>query len=409
MTKTTTLSSFQRAMNAEIIEELEADASEQQSAPNPLAALAERMVRERSTNHAPGDPFEGMALDIDPTDAWGLVQGKVRQWVDDHGVFAQEDEIRAKTNDLWGAAQSTAPRTGTYTVGPDGLVAGYEPDAAPAELPGMPARPAVTGDVHTPLTVPSDSVFGDDGEFVMSSALSQRAQTLIARHPEHLEHLERLSVLYLWKKTGGKSKGRATFGKCTKPSGMLKHFSEAQFIVWIAADHCRAAGYRDRELEALLFHEMLHTAVTEPDENTGRGGGPALVPHELEVFRAEVEIYGLWAPELKEVGPAFQQRSLFDAQQTADPAVMAAGADLVRDLDEILDGDPNDPENYSDPMGNPPPDADAPLVCSVCGKPALDWEEELTPEEISEARQNPAVVLCEDCGEDGVLDEGDES
>ena len=47
-----------------------------------------------------------------------------------------------------------------------------------------------------------------------------------------------------------------------------------------------------------------------------------------------------------------------------------------------------------------------PLVCSVCKNPV--WEHELSPEEVSEARQNPAVVLCEACGEDGVIDEGDE-
>lgn len=388
MTNATTLSSFQASLN-------EQDDSET-PAPSPLAALAERMVRERSDNPESGDPFDGMSLDVDPSDAFGLVEAQVRQWCEDNNRWATAIEIRHKTDQLMADAQNARPgpvKAATYTVGPDGLVNGFQPDAATAELPGMPAAPEpING-----LRVPSDSIFGDDSEFSMSSALMQRARTLIERHPDHLKHLESMSVLYLWKKSGGKSKGRATFGKCSKPSGLLKHFSEAQFVIWLAADHCRAAGYRDRELEALLFHEMLHTAVTEPDENTGRGGGPALVPHELEVFRAEVEIYGLWAPALKEIAPAFRQAPLFGISPEEMAYFDAAGDEMEAD---IASGAyvPDRPEGSTV--------ADAPLVCSVCG--AVVDEEELSLEEVSEARQNPAVVLCEACGEDGVIDEGDE-
>jgi hypothetical protein len=174
------------------------------------------------------------------------------------------------------------------------------------ELPGMPPPKSV-------LRVPSDPEFGDD-EFFVSSALSTRAWALIERHPDYFEHLadHSLSVTYLWKKVGGKSKGRGVFGKTTKPSGLLKLFSEATFVIWLAADHCRGAGYGDREIEALLFHEMLHTGVAEEDEETGRGGGATLIPHELEIFRAEVEVYGFWAADIREAAPSFEQGRLFE-------------------------------------------------------------------------------------------------
>lgn len=204
-----------------------------------------------------------------------------------------------------------------------------------AELPEMPKRPPV----KSILRVPSDGEFGDD-DFFVSSALASRARVLIERHPEYFEHLAdyRLSVTYLWKKVGGKSKGRGVFGKTTKPAGLLKLFSEATFVIWLAADHCRGAGYGDREIEALLFHEMLHTAEAEEDEETGRGGGPTLVPHELEIFRAEVEVYGFWADDIKQAAPAFRQGNLFEAPVTRAAADSpAAPGDDEHDLSDLPD------------------------------------------------------------------------
>ncbi|MCC7369669.1 MAG: hypothetical protein IT306_14665 [Chloroflexi bacterium] len=312
MVKSTTLESFQ-ASEIEPIRE-----------PSPLAALAERMVRERSgPDPEPQEIAQQLAAldvlgEVDAHMALGEIKGRVREAAEAAGIMASYDLISAEAERIWTHYGDTRRASeATYSVGPDGLVDGYQQIERPAEAPAklkaveMPEMPL------KPLTVPTDSVFGDEADFEISGALANRARVLISRHPEHLDHLRRLSVTYLWKRQGGKSKGRATFGKCSKPSGLLKHFSEAHFVVWLAADHCRAAGYGDREIEALLFHEMLHTAVSEVDENTGRGGGPALVPHDLEVFRAEVEVYGLWAPELQEVAPAFRQASLFATEEIA--------------------------------------------------------------------------------------------
>jgi hypothetical protein len=163
------------------------------------------------------------------------------------------------------------------------------------------------------LRVPSDAEFGED-EFFESTALAHRAEILTERHANLFGHLADLKVVYLWKNTGGKAKGKGVYGKTAKASGLVKHFSEqAAFVIWLAADHCRGAGYTERQLEALLFHEMCHTTVADADEETGRGGGPTLVPHDVEMFRAEVEVYGLWDADLREVAPAFRQAGLFDA------------------------------------------------------------------------------------------------
>lgn len=441
MVKNTTLSSFQESMRAEreadeqpttvtnsngemavldspegraiIADAIRGESTTATASGFDLGAFAERMVsdREPSTDERCGsDPWVGLRLDVEPGAAIGLVEAQLRDWLEERGRHAIGNEIRHKADQLIADAEQRRPvgTNGTYTVDPSGEVTSFvgdqpKPERPPAaELPDMP--------LHA-LKVPSDSVFGDDGEFVISQPLTNRAQVLIQRHPEHFKHLagHQLSVIYLWKKTGGKAKGRATFGKCSKPSGLLKHFSEAHFVIWLAADHCRAAKYRDRELEALLFHEMLHTAVSEVDENTGRGGGPTLVPHELEVFRAEVEIYGLWAPELKEVGPAFRQASLFDGPSKTECRGCRMEVQLDADgwcnlcsppmaADEICDSAQVDDSVDLQPVS---------LVCSICKTP-VD-ESEWSDEEIAAAMRSEAVVLCETCGEDGVIEGDDEA
>ena len=180
------------------------------------------------------------------------------------------------------------------------------------------------------LRVPTETEFGDD-EFIASTALAHRAEILTERHPDLFDHIADLKVVYLWKKTGGKSKGKGVYGKTAKASGLVKHFSEhAVFVIWLAADHCRGAAYTERQLEALLFHEMCHTSVAEADSETGRGGGPTLVPHDVEMFRAEVEVYGLWDADLRDVAPAFRQGHLFDAEvQRSGSTVVADGAGVL--------------------------------------------------------------------------------
>ena len=160
-----------------------------------------------------------------------------------------------------------------------------------------------------PLSAPSESQFGEDDDFIPSAALTERAMALARRHRGLLGHYEGLSVLFLWKRTGGKSKGKGVFGKTVKPSGLLKHFAQTEFVIWLAADHCREARYGDREIEALLFHEMNHIGMSDEDDE-GNPSVPVLVPHDVEMFRSEVEVYGLWDEQLRDVAPAFKQAAL---------------------------------------------------------------------------------------------------
>ena len=116
---------------------------------------------------------------------------------------------------------------------------------------------------------------------------------------------------FLWKRAGGKSKGRAVLGRCVKPSGLTKHYACADWIVWAAADHARDFEMTYWQVEALLFHELKHCLLTTNSEGLTV---PGLRGHDWEGFVDEVERYGCWRPEMRLLGDAFghaRQLALF--------------------------------------------------------------------------------------------------
>lgn len=108
---------------------------------------------------------------------------------------------------------------------------------------------------------------------------------LLADDFSELDLLHKFKVQCLWKKTGGKAAG-----KCIKAGGPAKHFSGADFLIWIATDQCD--GFTYRQIRALLYHELCHVS-----ENSV--GNPALRDHDVEIFRSEIERFGLWDERLK--------------------------------------------------------------------------------------------------------------
>lgn len=321
MTKSMTLAEHQAAQRGETDAETVA-------VTNPLAELAEQMVRERSQTEGPtreaiAEQLQALGVleTVDPHMALGEIKGRVREAAEAAGVLADYDLISAEAERIWTHYGDTRRASeATYTVSPDGLVNGYEVHASngdPAKL-GSGCVPAqeLPGVEPKPLKVPGSSAFDDDG-WADSNALANRALGLIERHPDELDHLRGVSIAYLWKLKGGKSRGRPVMGQCVKAGGLLKHYTSAVWLIWLAADNVLAAGYGDREIEALLFRQLLHAGVSEVDEDTGRGGGPAYQPHDVAVFEAELRVYGLWERSLKAVAPAFQQASLFDSEERA--------------------------------------------------------------------------------------------
>jgi hypothetical protein len=154
------------------------------------------------------------------------------------------------------------------------------------------------------IKIPDDDSFGQD--YIDDPKLEKLARVLI----ENCEELcagarDELAIKFLWKRTGGKSSGMATLGKCARLSGLVKFFGEVDFVIWLAADHCR-----DRDginLAALMFHELMH--VDQDDK-----GQPAIRAHEFEGFSAEIDRFGLWRESMRPIAAAFQ-KSLFPEEQ----------------------------------------------------------------------------------------------
>lgn len=171
----------------------------------------------------------------------------------------------------------------------------------PADFTG-PVRAA--GSSLYPVPVADDFDFGT-AEFKPDKALKALAGTLIDRHPD-LAHVKMLDVRFMWKRKGGESGGKAVYGKCVKPGGLLRHaLSAADFVIWLAADQCQ--GFTRHQVEALLYHELCHIGRDED-------GKRSLVPHDVEAFASEVREYGLWMSDLRTFGKAVRQLALDEAE-----------------------------------------------------------------------------------------------
>lgn len=159
------------------------------------------------------------------------------------------------------------------------------------------------------VRVPMEDQFGGN-DFMPAPELVKVEAQLIRAHST-LDHLDQLEVAILWKKTGGKKGGRPVFGKTAKRSGLVSAFTSADFIVWLAADHVLAAEYTDRQITALLHHELMHISYEDPADDEEGARKFVLVGHDFEFFGEELRIYGAWEEMLEEAAAAFKQAPLW--------------------------------------------------------------------------------------------------
>ncbi len=155
------------------------------------------------------------------------------------------------------------------------------------------------------IVIPPDVLF-EDAEFIPSPDLQEMMDNLIGKDPS-LAFIDSFQVHVLWKQKGGASSGRPILGKCVKTSGALRFYSQQHFLIWLAADHVRQAEFDDHQIEALLFHEMLHIDEKETPEGETL---PAIRGHDAELFTREIEEYGIWEPSMGPLAKAFKQLTL---------------------------------------------------------------------------------------------------
>lgn len=166
-------------------------------------------------------------------------------------------------------------------------------------------RSLVTGgDAEAVFVAPPAGQFEAEGDdFIAAPDIERIGSALIAAHEATFGHLQSREVAFLWKRKGGNAGGKTTLGKCQKPTGLLKHFAGADFVIWVAADHCRDHRLTAYQVEALVYHELLHAGE---DEN----GKAVILPHDWTGFTGEVQQYGAWKPDLSAAAHSFEQLRL---------------------------------------------------------------------------------------------------
>lgn len=169
------------------------------------------------------------------------------------------------------------------------------------------------------ITIPSEHAF--KREFLEAPELERMAQTIIRQHAE-LAFLLDWDIRCLWKREGS---GKEAMGRCRVLTGELAYFADADWLIWVAADIARDSLFGDHEVEALLFHELLHCDLK------GKEGQekPATRGHDFEAFAIEVERYGAWDVSLRRAHTAFRQLELGLAVPEAPGRTWGAGSETT--------------------------------------------------------------------------------
>jgi hypothetical protein len=148
------------------------------------------------------------------------------------------------------------------------------------------------GNPEEKFPMPDGVRFDADG-WAEADELGQIGQALIGEC-KCFESLEDARIVYLWKRKGS-IRPKLLLGKCQRPSGLLRRFSSADFIVWLAANNC--FGLTRWQMEALVFHELKHARLDADGEAIS-------VPHDWEGFAEEIDRYGLWKRDIAIIAQA---------------------------------------------------------------------------------------------------------
>ena len=89
-------------------------------------------------------------------------------------------------------------------------------------------------------------------------------------------------------------------GVCVKVGGIWTAYTDATWVIWLAADNCEA--FTNWQVQCNLIHQLLHAGEGED--------GPAMVGHDFEGFAKELEWCGCWTEGLTVAGRAINQLQL---------------------------------------------------------------------------------------------------
>lgn len=146
-----------------------------------------------------------------------------------------------------------------------------------------------------PVTEDFEDSIGVRQPFISAIDLGHIGRALIEMYPE-LELLNMVGWEFLWQQTGSTAGGMKQWGHAKKADDLLRWYAGGiKWTFWLAADAFRLLGASVAQIEAAVWHELLHAGVNKRGKPTNR-------PHDFEGFTSEVQRYGLWTGGLRRLG-----------------------------------------------------------------------------------------------------------
>jgi len=149
-------------------------------------------------------------------------------------------------------------------------------------------------------------------DFLPAPQLAEIGRRLIRERDEFIA-LRSCTITWLWRREGGKSQGKATLAKATPAPKLWRHQVTIDATIWLAADYGRAHRLTYRQVEACLYHELLHLTPKED-------GSLGTIRHDFEGFLKELEAYGAWKQDLQQVQALVRQMCLPGFDREGDEA-----------------------------------------------------------------------------------------
>ena len=114
------------------------------------------------------------------------------------------------------------------------------------------------------------------------------AENIINNTPE-LAYIKNsaVKIVYLVSNQAKKSGAKMVHGECEKIPAKYKWAINADFSITLFSPN--NAHMTERQLEILLFHELLHVGIEPADDG---GENYSIVPHDLEDFKTVIDKYG---------------------------------------------------------------------------------------------------------------------
>lgn len=141
-------------------------------------------------------------------------------------------------------------------------------------------------------TIPNKDAFklseGGNSDFLEGSELEDLARRLKEKHAAKFAHIDLENVTFLWKRQGGKRRGKLVTGVTKRVTAELEFLAGVSWLVELAADNCFTEIKSERQLEALLYRQLCYIG------NDGAMKGP-----DFEGFTDELTEYGLWNEDYK--------------------------------------------------------------------------------------------------------------